>query len=171
MNEQQVAEILKGLKSAIRAEFEGYHFYMMASRNTDDPDGRETFQHFARDEFEHMNFLQAQFDSLVKNHQPDETLLLKKVEPSNEESSIFTREIMARIQDAHQEMTILSVGIQLELNALQMYRELSREAGDPIVAGFYRELSEWESSHYRRLIAQQDALKDAYWSANHFHPF
>ena len=39
--------VLKGLLSAMRAEHEGFHFYSMAARNTEDEKGREVFSQLA----------------------------------------------------------------------------------------------------------------------------
>jgi rubrerythrin len=171
MNETQLTEILKGLQTAMRAEFEGYHFYMLAAENTADPRGRDAFKQLATDEFDHMNILQAQFDSISKNQQPNPELRLKQVPPFPQSNPIFSEDIKTRLKEAHYEMTVLSVGIQLELNAMQQYRDLAAKAADKTVSRFYMELVEWEDSHYQMLLAQQDALKEEYWSANHFHPY
>ncbi|MBN2718901.1 MAG: ferritin family protein [Deltaproteobacteria bacterium] len=171
MNEQQLKNILIGLKTAMRAEFEGYHFYMMAAENTEDARGKDAFKLLASDEFEHLNFLQAQYDNLVKNGQPDDALALKAVLPFDGPNPIFSAQIKTRIKDAHHEMTILAVGIQLELNAINEYNALASAANDPVVSGFYRELAAFENSHYQILLAQQDTLKEAYWTENHFQPF
>ena len=53
-------EMLEGLLQAYKAEVDGYHFYMMAARSTDDPKGREVFERLAKDEVEHARFLKAQ---------------------------------------------------------------------------------------------------------------
>ncbi len=171
MTETHLAEILNGLQAAMRAEFEGYHFYMLASENTTDIRGREAFRQLASDEFEHMNILQAQFDSITRTQQPDAGLRLKQIPPFPDKNPIFSDDIKMRLKEAHYEMTVLSVGIQLELNAMQQYRDLAARAADKTISQFYMGLCEWEDSHYRTLLSQQDALKEEYWAANHFHPF
>lgn len=171
MTNQRINTILKGLQTAMRAEHEGYHFYMFAAENITDTKGQKAFRRLANDEFEHLNYLQAQFDNIQKFQEPNTALKLKKIEPFVGENPIFSEEIKTRIKDAHYEMTVLSVGIQLELNAVNAYKKLATETDDKAVAQFYLELAQWENSHYNMLIAQQDSQKEEYWAANHFYPF
>ncbi|MBN2525955.1 MAG: ferritin family protein [Deltaproteobacteria bacterium] len=171
MNEQQIEAVVNGLQKAMRSEFEGYHFYMLAAQNTKDEKGQDAFRRLAKDEFDHMNYLQAQADHIVKNHSPDERLTLKQIQPFDGPNPIFSDDIKSRIKEANYEMTVLSVGVQLELNAMQTYREMASKTYDKVVSGFYLDLANFENSHYRMLVAQQDALKEAYWTANHFQPF
>ena len=171
MEEQQLRAVLNGLKNAMRSEFEGYHFYLMAAENTSDDKGQKMFRQLAADEFDHLNFLLAQFDSLTETQQINDSLSLKRIAPVTEKNPIFSDVIKNRIKEAHYEMTALSVGIQLELNAVKAYKSMAASADVATVAKFYEDLAEWENSHYTLLLTQQDALKEDYWTANHFAPF
>ena len=77
MTDENIAAVLKGLQAAMRAEHEGYHFYMMAAANTDDERGQEAFKQLAADEFDHLNYLQAQYDNVVKTQNADPKLKLR----------------------------------------------------------------------------------------------
>jgi rubrerythrin len=160
-----------GLKIAMQAEQEGHHFYLMAARTTEDAKGREVFEQLAEDERHHFEFLKTNYQSMLRSGTADKKMKLKPKTSYTGESPIFSEAIRARIGDAHFEMTSLSVGIQLELNAVNYYNKAAEEASDPGVKAFYKELADWESGHYNALLAQQDALKQDYWEKNTFQPF
>ncbi len=160
-----------GLKKAIQAEVEGYHFYMMAASNTPDPMGRSVFTTLAEDEKDHARFLQMQYDAVQATGKVDAMLKLGPPPSRGGSSPIFSDKIRDRLGEAHYEMTALSVGIQLELSAQQFYRHEAEAAVDPAVKGFYEELAQWESGHYHALLAQQEDLQDDYWGKGSFSPF
>jgi rubrerythrin len=54
MTESAKKRVLEGLLSAMRAEHEGFHFYSMAARNTEDPKGHDVFGQLADDERDHL---------------------------------------------------------------------------------------------------------------------
>ena len=163
--------ILQGLKAAILAETEGHHFYLMAARTTSDEQGQRIFEQLAQEELQHVQFLQSQYRSFLETGGPDASLALGTPTALDSQSPIFSDQIKGRIAEAHFEMTALSVGIQLELSAQRYYSEAAVAAADPAVKQFYTELAEWESAHYHALLAQQESLKEDYWSAGGFAPF
>ncbi len=164
-------KVLAGLKEAIKAEGDGYNFYMMAAGNSVDPKGKEVFQMLAREELEHVKYLRIQYNSILNNGTPDASVSLPKRAVLDGESPIFSPAIKSRIKDAHLEMSALSIGIQLELNAINFYREQAEAADDQVITDFYNELVEWESGHYNVLLTQQENLKEDYWDAGGFSPF
>lgn len=160
-----------GLVEAIKAERDGYSFYMMAAGGTEDPKGKEVFETLAREELDHMNFLRQQYDSIMKTGRPDMKIKLGPRKDLTGISPIFSERLKSRIKDAHIEMSALSIGIQLELDAIKFYKEQARLFTDPEISGFYNELADWETGHYNALWEQQQALKEDYWSAGGFAPF
>jgi rubrerythrin len=163
--------VAEGLKKAMLAELEGHHFYQMAARATDDPQGKQVFQRLAQEELEHHEFLKAQFKAVLTDGAPDTGLKLGQPVPLTGDSPIFSAALVERIGQAHYEMTALSVGAQLELAAERFYREAAAAADSAVVRGFYEELADWESGHYHALLAQQESLKEDYWAAGGFAPF
>jgi rubrerythrin len=65
----------------------------------------------------------------------------------------------------------LSIGIQLELNAIEFYRAQSSITQNEQVKKFYSELADWEVGHYQILLKQHDYLKEDYWHSAGFAPF
>ena len=51
---------IDGLERAMQAEMQGYHFYQMAAKSTDDPKAAETFRYLAEEERGHFDFLKGQ---------------------------------------------------------------------------------------------------------------
>ena len=169
--DQATKEMLEGLKQAMQAERHGQAFYQMAAQSTADPTGQEVFAQLAREEQSHFEFLAAHYRSLLEQGVPAAGAKLDAQGALPGTSPIFSEALRARIKEAHLEMSALSIAVQLELNALSHYRELARKAPLDEVRRFFQQLSEWESSHYHALLAQQQSLQESYWQANGFERF
>jgi rubrerythrin len=171
MTTDEKKRVTDGLKQAIQAEIDGYHFYMMASRSTEDSKGREVFESLAQDEREHVRFLSLQYDAFMEKGAPDPNVTLGKRADLEGPSPIFSDQFRKRITGAHFEMSALSIGIGLELSAVKFYKDQAKQSQDETVAKFYTELADWESGHYRALLQQQESLKEDYWAGGGFSPF
>ena len=171
MTHESKEKIMSGLQAAMRAEHEGHHFYMMAASSTQDPKGKEVFIRLAKEELEHVTFLKKQFESVSSTGAPDDTIVLTLPADSGSTDPIFSDNLRGRVKDAHFEMTALSVGIHLELNASEFYAKQADNAEDTVVKEFYGVLAKWEMGHYKALLAEQESLKKDYWHENGFSPF
>ena len=118
-----------------------------------------------------MEHLRSQYRAILETGVPDGSLSLGPPTVLRGDSPIFTEGLKARAGEAHFEMTALSVGIQLELQAEVFYRKQADACGDEGLAAFWNELADWESGHYHLLLKQQEFLKEDYWSTNSFSPF
>jgi len=169
--DESTRKVAEALKKAIQAEIEGQHFYRMAASQCTDPKGREVFLQLAEDEVVHERFLRAHYQSLLEHGVPDGSVKLARATAYEGSSPIFSPALKSRIKDAHFEMTALAVGIQLELGAVDFYKQASQLASDTALSDTLLELSEWEAGHYQALLRQQEELKEDYWSASGFTPF
>jgi len=163
--------VIDGLQKAMQAENEGRHFYLMAAGNTKDPQGQEIFENLAEEELSHFHYLQAQYKSMVKTGKVDSSVKLGKSKALTGSHPIFSEAIKDRINQAHYEMTALSIGAQLEQSAVMFYSAEAEAATDPAVAAFYKELAEWERGHLKALQDQMEVLREDYWSQGGFSPF
>ena len=163
--------VIDGLLKAIKSERYGHDFYMMAANSTQDAKGREVFQQLAQEELDHMRFLKQHYDSMLATGKPDRSAKLGAQRDLSDMWPIFSAGLKERVKEAHFEMTSLSVGIQLEHDAILFYKEQSAAAKDPEIGKFFATLADWESGHYQALLRQQEALRESYWSANGFAPF
>lgn len=163
--------VIEGLVKAIQAEQYGRDFYLMAANSTKDPKGKQVFEALAQEEAEHMRFLQAQHRSILETGKPDKTIKLGEQVDLSGMSPIFSDKLKSRIKEANFEMTSLSIGLQLEHDAMEYYRSQSQIASDSLIKEFYAQLADWEMGHYRALLKQQEELKEDYWSTGGFAPF
>ena len=168
--ENKTEDILKGLKTAIEAELTGYEFYKNAAKTTDDPMGKETFSRMAEEEIGHFNYLRHQYESVLKNGQYDFTEKMLKKKHEHAESPIFSDEIKKRIKNSHFEVSALTIGMKLELDAMKFYRSRAREAENQEAKNFFNELADWEEDHYHAFEQELDMLKEDYFQANNFVP-
>jgi rubrerythrin len=160
-----------GLKKAIQAEQYGHSFYLMAANSTDDPKGKEVFQTLAGEELDHVNFLTAHYRSVMETGLPSADAALGRQHDLSEAWPIFSEGLKDRIGSAKFEMTSLSIGIQLEQDAMNFYSAQAEAADDPVVRKMFEFLSKWEAGHYHALLKQYELLKEDYWSAGGFAPF
>jgi rubrerythrin len=143
----------------------------MAANCSTDPKAKKVFARLAEEELGHMDFLRKHYEAVVKTGKPSLSVKLGSSMDLSDLSPIFSEGIKARIGDAHFEMSALSIGIQLELDAIKFYRAQAEAADCPETKKLYGELVEWESGHYDALLRQHEDLKEDYWSANGFSPF
>jgi rubrerythrin len=167
---KQTEKILDGLRMAMEAELTGHQFYKAASRNTKDQKGKETFSRMADEEMGHFNYLRHQYQSILKNGEYDFTKKLPKGHKKSGSSPIFSKEIQNRIKTSHFEVSALTIGMKLEMEAAGFYRKCAAKAATPAAKKFYTELAEWEQGHYDSFKNQLDLLKEEYFAANHFVP-
>jgi rubrerythrin len=170
MTDKQKA-LAQGLLDAYKAEQYGHNFYLMAANSTQDPKGKEVFETLAAEESDHARFLKAQYDSVLLTGKASATATLGKRLDLTGMWPIFSDGLKTRIKDANFEMTALSIGIQLEKDAMVFYRSQAEQAGDPEIKKMFLFLSDWEAGHYEALLRQHEALKEDYWSTSGFAPF
>ncbi|MDY6792608.1 MAG: ferritin family protein [Thermodesulfobacteriota bacterium] len=163
-------EVLQGLKTAMEAELTGHEFYKNAAQTTADPVGKETFSRMAEEEIGHFNYLRHQYKSVLEKGEYDFTKKLLKKDHQHAESPIFSDEIKRRIKDSHFEVSALTIGMKLELDAMRFYRACAEKADDEEVKTLYNELADWETDHYRAFEQQLNMLKEDYFQANNFVP-
>ena len=163
-------EILDGLKIAMEAELTGANFYKNAAESVADPKAKETLSEMAQEEMGHFKYLQHQYQSVLEKGNYDfAKAFIKKAEDEGE-NPIFSAAIKDRIKDSHYEVSVLTIGMKLELEAMTFYRSCAEKAGSAEAKQFYNELADWEQGHYKAFQNELDILKDDYWAANDFMP-
>ncbi len=162
--------ILNGLKEAMIAERTGIEFYRTAAERTQDDQGRAVFLRLAADEQKHLEYLRQHYQQLTGLGTAAAALELP--EPGvNGASPIFSLELRQRINQAHWEMTALSVGLALEQASIARYRQLAAEAKQTELRRFFESLVRWEESHAAALQHQFNLLREDYWREAGFAPF
>jgi len=163
-------KILTALKTAMEAEMTGHHFYSNAAATTEDVQGKETFKRLAAEELLHFNYLQKQYASILQSGEFDFSTPMALNDDAEISGPIFSSQLKERIKHSHFEVSALSVGMQLELNAVNFYRQCAEESSDEAVKDFFNNLVQWEQGHYDGFAQELNSLKEDYWQANNFVP-
>ncbi len=152
------------------AERTGIEFYRTAAERTRDEQGRAVFLRLAADEQKHLEYLRQQYQQLTQGTGSSAPLALP--EPGVDGTSpIFSAELKSRLNQAHWEMTALSVGLALEQASIARYRQLAAEAEGAELRRFFESLVRWEESHAAALQQQFNLLREDYWREAGFAPF
>jgi rubrerythrin len=170
MDPTTAKRLAEGLKTAIEAEQNGYAFYQMAARSTDDEKGRAVFEQLALEELDHARYLRLQYQSLVERGQLDFAASLGRKTDLSGDHPIFSARLLERAGSAHYELSALSIGAQLEMNAVHHYKAEAEASADPDVKRFFLELAGWETGHYEALSRELESVREAYWHQNGFAP-
>ena len=167
---EQNKEILQGLKTAMEAELTGFNFYKMAADNVADSGAKKALAQMAEDEMGHFNYLRHQYKSVLEKGNYDFAKAFIKPTEDETENPIFSDAIKERIKDSHYEVTVLTIGTKLEMEAMAFYRSCAEKAESSEAKTFYNALADWEQKHYKAFQNALDSMKEAYWTENEFAP-
>jgi len=167
---EKTNEILKGLKTAMETELTGLNFYKNASENISDPKGKEAFLRMANEEMAHFKYLRRQYQSILETGDFDFAGSFVKVSHEQTDNPIFSQAIKDRIKECHFEVSVLTIGMKLELDAIHFYHTCAEKAATPEEKQFYKDLADWETTHYDAFEWELNHLKEDYWQANNFVP-
>ena len=93
-----------------------------------------------------------------------------KKDYAHAKNPIFSEEIKGRVKDSHFEVSALTIGMKLELDAVNFYRLCAQKAQGEEAKQFYNELAEWEQDHFLAFEGALNLLKEDYFQANNFVP-
>ncbi|HKI47924.1 MAG TPA: ferritin family protein [Desulfobacteria bacterium] len=164
----QNEEILHGLKTAMEAELTGFNFYKMAADNVTDPGAKNALSQMAQEEIGHFKYLQHQYKAVLEKGDYDFTKAF--IKESENENPIFSDAIKERIKESHYEISVLTIGMKLEMEAMIFYRSCAEKADSPEAKAFYNGLADWEQRHYKAFETALNSMKEEYWTSNDFLP-
>ena len=143
--------IMDILKKAFQVEVDGFTFNSMAAERATKPAVRRLYKRLALDETEHKAYLR----SVMKRYEElgASSFRIDPRDPDLGEfsSQVFTDEFKDQTEGEATEAGALSIGIQLESNAIEFFSTASQDAEDDRISGFYRFLADWEGFHLRTL--------------------
>ena len=170
MNEATRRAVLEAVKTAIITELRGLEIYRAAAEKAEDPAARQMFLSLAEDEEQHKQFLERNFESLLK----DGTWAVPAT-PENlsalDHSEVITPEFLGRVRGGAFEMGVVAAGVMLEKTAIEYYEQAAEECPDEESARVFRFLATWEEDHLRALQELESRLKDQYFADQGFAPF
>ncbi len=165
--------VLEILRKGIKTEFDGFQFYRTASEKTKDSKAKDVFNFLAGDEVKHEQMLKEQYKKVR------ETAKFKFEKQNNNRKldttsayPIFSEGFKGRLlKEGSFEMSALSIGIMLEQNSIDFYRNSAEQIADLDAKALFVYLAQWEGEHLKVLVNQQRVLQEEFWSEARFYPF
>ena len=151
------------LRKAFQVEVDGFTFYSMTAERAAKPAVQKLFERLARDETEHQAYLRAVMRRYEEHGAASFRIDQRDPDLAEFSSQIFTDSFKDQAQGEIFETGALSIGIQLESNAVSFFDAAASEASDPQISGFYRFLADWEGSHLRTLQHLYDSIRVDPW--------
>jgi rubrerythrin len=151
------------LRKAFQVEVDGFTFYSMALERATKPAVRKLFERLARDETEHKAYIMAVMKRYEEHGARSFQFDPRDPDLGEFSSQIFTENFKEQAQGEMSELGALSIGLQLESNAVTFFETAARDASDPQISGFYRFLADWEGLHLRTLQQLYDSIRVDSW--------
>jgi rubrerythrin len=150
-SKDKIAEVLK---TAIRAEEDGFRFYDLVSKRADNEDAKRKLENLRDDEIRHKRTLLDIYDKYVGGkigELPEEGLSVL--------SEVFRK---GQVNSLKSEMQFINLAIEAELAASKYYQEQRVLVDDEEFREIFDKLAEEEHSHYELLMAEREALAGNY---------
>jgi len=130
------------LKSAIKSEIDGFTFYDLLSRRTENADAKRRLENLRNDEARHRATLMD---------------IYKKVVPLQKAFAD------GKLKKFNSEIEYINLAIDAELEAVKFYKEGADVIEDEGFKKIMIEMAEEEHSHYEILMAEREALSGNYF--------
>ena len=157
---EDTAVALSVLRQAVRNELDGQAMYLQAAERTKAELGQAMFRSFANEEEQHIHILQVQYAEVNESGDWVDLDAARK-EPRDPRLVLFPeeeREVKEIIPEGASDLEALKIAMDFENRAVRMYEQAASEADSPTAQAFYRQLAEWEGTHYELLDNSYDYL-------------
>lgn len=151
---------LSMLREAVRNELDGKAMYLQAAEGTQDELGKTMFQSFAKEEEQHVHILQAQYAMVIESGTWMDVEAAQK-EPRDPKLVLFPQdrqEVEELVPAGTSDLEALEIARDFEKRAVAMYEQAADDTDDAAAQAFFRELAEWEGTHYQILDNSYDYL-------------
>lgn len=158
MSDKRTAQV-EALQIALDTEKKGYQFYRIAARSTSDPEGRQVFEHLAKDEIEHMGVFATLYRSLT-NDEPWMTYeeAVARFGETPPDQLIFPEVSEDEVKEDFKDLEALREALRFEEKAVSFYTEQASGTEDEKARSFYQSLIEIEKGHVKIIQAELDSL-------------
>jgi rubrerythrin len=161
--------VLDAIKTAIITELRGYEIYKAAAERSTDPAAKQMFEQLAEDERLHKEFLEKNFKSVLESGEWAVPATPENLSPLDH-SDIINPEFLKRVKGGSFEMAAVATGAELELSAINYYKQAAEDCPDAESAKVFKFLAEWEADHLEHLSDLEARLKDHYFADLGFTP-
>lgn len=151
------------LRKAFQVEVDGFTFYSMNADRANKPAVQKLYERLARDETEHQTYLTAVMRRYEEHGAKSFHFNQRDPDLSEFSSQIFTESLKDEAHGDILEIGALSIGIQLESNAVNFFSAAASGTKDPQIRGFYQFLADWEGLHLRTLEELYESLRVDFW--------
>ena len=144
---------LSVLREAVRNELDGKAMYLQAAERTQDDLGRSMFRSFAKEEEQHVHILQVQYAGVSDSGEWIDLEAARKA-TRDPELILFPQEegeVQELVPEGTSDLQALKLAMEFEQRAVRMYEKAAADSSNPTSQAFFRELAEWEGTHYRIL--------------------
>jgi rubrerythrin len=156
------SQVVDVIKEAIRLEINGRAFFNRAAEMTHNQLGKKMFRKLAQDELRHLDAFGELFSSVLGGD--DWKKLVDKEEP--EGPSALIEELKSRARKEHRagELEAISIGMQLERNAVDFFEKSAKQTTDEAAREIFEKICDEERLHYDLLQAQYDSVSNSgFW--------
>jgi rubrerythrin len=149
-------DVVEAIQEAIKLEINGRKFFNHAADVTQHESGSKMFRFLAEEEVKHLDVFGKLFSKILKN---DEWKNFVKKHTVEGEAPLVTK-LKQRMKHAEGkgEIEAISVGMELEMNAITFFQQAAAKTADPTAKKIFRDIAEEEKFHYDLLQAQYDSV-------------
>ena len=149
-------EVREVIRRAINLEINGKAFFEHAEFVTHNELGKRMFKRLAEDEVRHLEAFSQLFSETMGD---DEWKKMVKQEELKGPSPLI-EQLKAKLTKGEKagEIEAISIGMDLERNAVDFFKKSSKKATDPKAKEIFEKICEEEKLHYVLLQAQYDSV-------------
>jgi rubrerythrin len=160
--EQMTKQVEEAIRDAIKLEINGRKFFNYAADVTTHESGKNMFRHLAQEEVKHLDVFGEIFTKLLGGEEWKNFVDTHTVSGT----SPLVEKLKQRMGNPQGkgETEAISIGMELESDAIAFFQKASRDAEDPKAAKIFWDIAEEEKFHYDLLQAQYDSvMKTGNW--------
>ena len=147
---------------AIKLEINGRKFFSHAADVTQHERGKKMFEFLAKEELKHLETFSKLFSRILEG--VDWKQYIRSQDIQCDAPLVEKLKQRMKTETGKSETEALSIGMQLEMDAIQFFQRAAAEADDPDAGKIFFEISEEEKFHYDLLQAQHDSVtKSGFW--------
>jgi rubrerythrin len=156
------SQVVNVIKEATKLEINGRAFFNHAAEVTHNELGKKMFRKLAQDEIRHLDSFGELFTRVIGGEEWRK--FVDQEEPKGESSLID--ELKSRMKKGERagELEAISIGMDLERNAVDFFEKSAKEATDPTAKEIFEKICDEERLHYDLLQAQYDSVTNSgFW--------
>jgi rubrerythrin len=157
-------QVLNVIKEAIKLEINGRAFFNHAAEVTHNELGKKMFAKLAQDENRHLDAFGELFSQVMGGEEWKEQVALEELKGESTLIQGLKARMKKQKEEKAGELEAISIGMDLERNAVNFFEKSSKETTDPKAREIFEKICEEERLHYNLLQAQYDSVTNSgFW--------